>query len=204
MAINRQHVLKGLGALALLGGAYQLYRMYNGSRLKAILQSDTSSDDVSSSGSQSDNNVKAFLAMIRKCEGTDGANGYSMLFGGSTFSDYSHHPNKNICKSGYCSTAAGAYQILYSTWISVVLPRVSLPDFSPQSQDIAATVLLDYRGVLSDVQNGNFERAINGWSKGTGANKEWASLPNSPYGQPIKTMAFAKGVYQSAGGQVVA
>ncbi len=43
-------------------------------------------------------NQKAFLAMLRKCEGTDSVEGYRALFGwrpgnGKTFDSFAEHPN---------------------------------------------------------------------------------------------------------------
>lgn len=141
-------------------------------------------------------NVKAFLWMIRKCEGTANEKGYNTLFGYEYFSDMSKHPNKVICKGGYCSTAAGAYQILYKTWTTVILKRIALPDFSQKSQDLAAIELLKVRGAYEDVKAGRFESAVQKCAK------EWASLPGSPYGQPTRTLAQAKGYYKEAGGQL--
>lgn len=141
-------------------------------------------------------NLRAFLLMIRVGEGTSGENGYRTLFGGSLFSDYSKHPNKVITKGGYSSTAAGAYQFLYKTWEGV-RSKLGLPDFSPESQDLGAIELLRQRKVYDFVIQGKIEEAIN-----QGANKEWASLPNSPYGQPTKTMAQVINYYKQYGGSL--
>jgi muramidase (phage lysozyme) len=126
-------------------------------------------------------NVKAFLSLIRY---TEGAN-YNTLFGGDVFYDYKDHPRIKITKSlggrPITSTAAGAYQFLSRTWDGCA-KALSLPDFTPQSQDLAALYLVDRRGALNSVLTGNFKDAI------YGCNKEWASLPGSPYGQPTKTL----------------
>ena len=141
-------------------------------------------------------NVAAFLWMIRSCEGTANANGYRTLFGYEYFNDFSKHPNRAVTKGGYTSTAAGAYQILYKTWL-FVNTRVELPDFSPESQDIAAVELIRYRGALGDVMTGDIRSAIQK------CNKEWASLPGSPYGQPVRTLEQAIGYYTAAGGHIL-
>lgn len=145
-----------------------------------------------------DANVKAFLKVIRQAEGTDSSQGYHMLFGGETFQSLNDHPNKIVCKPSrgkkLCSTAAGAYQILYGTWIGVK-SRLKLTDFSESSQDLACQQLIAGRGALDDVKNGRFDIAIQK------CNKEWASLPGSPYGQPTKPMAYLKQIYTGQGGQ---
>ncbi len=138
-------------------------------------------------------NVQAFLRVIRRGEGTAGENGYRTLFGGGLFNGYADHPRQKISKSGYTSTAAGAYQFLSSTWDET--KRVmGLPDFSPASQDRGAVGRIVYRGALADVKAGRFEQAIKKVAR------EWASMPGSPYGQPVITMATAKSVYSAAGG----
>jgi lysozyme len=66
-------------------------------------------------------NLRAFLALIRWCEGTAGPDGYRTIVGGDKFDSFDDHPN--IKKSGrfangveWESTAAGAYQFLIRTW----------------------------------------------------------------------------------------
>lgn len=142
-----------------------------------------------------DNNAKAFLQAIRYAEGTAGANGYRMLFGGKLFSDYSKHPNVAVPFGKTTSTAAGAYQILYRTWLEAAA-SVGLTDFSPESQDLAALFLIERRGALEDVIAGNFADAIQK------CNREWASLPGSPYGQPTKTIAQLTSTYTANGGKI--
>lgn len=135
-------------------------------------------------------NISAFLWAIRCCEGTDSADGYRMLFGGELFEGFEDHPNILVEKSGYRSTAAGAYQILYKTWTTVIQPNIKLPDFSPESQDAAAVFLIKNRGAIQDIKEGRIEEAVNK------CNKEWASLPGSPYGQPVYEMEYFKRFYQ--------
>ncbi|MFX1803526.1 glycoside hydrolase family 104 protein [Paraburkholderia sp. A1RO-5] len=138
-------------------------------------------------------NVQAFLRMIRVGEGTSGPNGYTTLFGGGQFTDLSKHPNIAVTRNGYTSTAAGAYQILYGTWLEAQA-ALGLPDFSPASQDLAAAWLIKRRGALADVQNGAVDTAI------AKCNREWASLPGSPYGQPTVTLAQAETNFAAYGG----
>lgn len=137
--------------------------------------------------------IRAFLAVIRRGEGTGDAGGYNRLFGGGTFSSYAQHPNQLVVKSGYRSTAAGAYQFIKSTWDETAA-AMGLRDFSPASQDIGALGRLAYRGAIDDILKGNFEAAL----KKTG--KEWASLPFSPYGQPVISYQTALNVFKQNGG----
>lgn len=139
-------------------------------------------------------NVQALLRVIRTAEGTAGPNGYRTLFGGRTFDGFADHPRVTVRASGYTSTAAGAYQILASTW-DETKRIMNLPDFSPRSQDLAALGRLAARGALEDAKVGMFESAIRKIAR------EWASLPGSPYGQPTISWDRARTIYASAGGE---
>lgn len=141
-------------------------------------------------------NVQAMLRVIRTGEGTADAGGYNRLFGGGTFNGYADHPRQSIKKWGLISTAAGAYQILSSTWDETKL-LMRLPDFSPRSQDLAALGRIAARGALADVMAGRFTSAIRK------CNKEWASLPGSPYGQRTMQFGAALAIYTGSGGMQV-
>lgn len=140
-------------------------------------------------------NVRAFLAVIRRGEGTADAAGYSRLYGGGQFQGFADHPRRKVSAGGWTSTAAGAYQFLATTW-DETRAAMGLPDFSPASQDLAAVGRLAYRGALGDVVAGNFAAAI------AKCAREWASLPGSPYGQPTISMGTALATYEAAGGAV--
>lgn len=142
-------------------------------------------------------NVQAFLRVIRRGEGTAGEVGYKTIYGGSTFASFADHPRKKITKSGYTSTAAGAYQFLTSTWDETAR-IMGLRDFSPASQDLGAVGRIAARGAMDDVKAGRLEAAIKKCAN------EWASLPYSPYGQPVISMATASMVYTSNGGVLTA
>ena len=142
-------------------------------------------------------NLKAFLTMIQYSEGTYGKNAYRTLYGGQLFTGYSWHPNIAVTSSGITSTAAGAYQMLYSTWTTVA-QSLGLTDFSPLSQDRAAIELISRRGALEDVLAGRFEAAIDK------CRKEWASFPGAGYGQGERNIDLLAQVYQKAGGQMAA
>jgi muramidase (phage lysozyme) len=154
-----------------------------------------STDEVSAV--EPDTNVQAFLRMIRAGEGTDGPDGYRTMFGGSLFDSFADHPRRAITArlggKPITSTAAGAYQFLSGTW-DECRRALALPDFSPESQDRAAIFLIGRRRALDDVRAGRFEVAVQKCAK------EWASLPGSPYGQPVKTLAQARAVYENNGG----
>ena len=152
-------------------------------------------------GNVEEDNVAAFLWMIRVCEGTSGPTGYTTMFTGKQFSGFADHPRQAITAGvngkGLTSTAAGAYQFLSSTW-DACKKALSLPDFSPASQDKACILLLKQARALDAVKAGDFTNAI----KRT--NKIWASLPGSPYNQHPKDFGTALAYYKQGGGVQVA
>lgn len=167
-------------------------------------------DAMSMAGTDYSTNERAFLRTIRHAEGTSGANGYRTLFGGSLFSGWSDHPRRAVQFTDQAgrrlwTTAAGAYQFMavsplptggstrVDTW-DRIKRKLSLPDFSPASQDAAALELIREAGALADVRAGRFATAI---SKCRGI---WASLPGAGYSQPEKSLAELSRVYQQAGG----
>lgn len=130
--------------------------------------------------------VKAFLDLIARAEGTYGVgdNGYNILYGFGTFTNYAEHPNIRVTKGGLTSTAAGRYQFLKRTWDGLQ-NDLGLPDFSPNSQDIGAIELVRQKsGALNAILSGNVESAINK------VNKVWASFPGAGYtGQGTRSMS---------------
>lgn len=143
-------------------------------------------------------NVRAFLKMLRHGEGTSSDDGYRVIFGGERFSSFADHPRKKVTKpmgkQTLTSSAAGAYQFLERTWDGLV-KQYGFKDFSPGNQDLGAIALIAGRGALQDVIAGRFETAVRK------CNKEWASLPASPYGQPTVTMSKARALYLQYGGK---
>lgn len=142
-------------------------------------------------------NVQAMLKTIRVGEGTSDALGYYRLVGnksGAQFTDMSDHPRIIVDLGSIKSSAAGAYQFLIGTW-DWLANKYDLPDFSPHSQDLGALGLFVRRGALQDVVDGNLAAAI---SK---LNKEWASLPGSPYGQHTLTLAQEEVSFAKFGGR---
>lgn len=86
------------------------------------------------------NPKKYALDIIGKLESE---NRYNVINGGSYFHDFSKHPK--ICRrlaDGKCSTAAGRYQITFSTWNYYVKKMkqsgITIADFSPKAQDMVA------------------------------------------------------------------
>lgn len=147
-------------------------------------------------------NVDAFLDTIAACEGT--GNAYNALFGytpsnGKVFAnDYATHPN---IKSPFTqtdgvinySTAAGRYQIIFSTF-KRLQAKLGTSDFCPATQDLMANELIAEAGGMADVKDGNLQAAID---KCSGV---WASLPSSTYPQPKRSFFFAQNAYLAAGG----
>jgi muramidase (phage lysozyme) len=126
----------------------------------------------------------------------EGGISYNTLYGGGSFSG-NQHPNQAITAGSYTSTAAGRYQFLYSTWIEVK-NRLGLSDFGPENQDIAALDLINQRGQLGKLINGDFE----GMMQGLGC--AWAALPYATCGQqrrPLdQTMNYYNGALSVYGG----
>ncbi|WP_228895598.1 glycoside hydrolase family 104 protein [Acidovorax sp. Leaf73] len=166
-----------------------------------------SQDPIALIAALQDTNVQAFLRMLRHGEGTAGDDGYRVMFGGGhlvgldgqpgTADDFADHPRQAITRklggNPITSTAAGAYQFLSRTWDGLV-KQYGFADFSPMNQDLGAVALIKGRKALDDVIAGRFEDAVRK------CNREWASLPGSPYGQPVVTMARARQEYEAHGG----
>lgn len=140
-----------------------------------------------------DPRIKAMLDTIAKAEGTGAS--YNMQFGGGTFADMTAHPNDPVTRTmggkKITSTAAGRYQFLGRTWRGLE-SQLGLKDFSAQSQDLGAIELMRQRGMIDPILKGDISGAL------TKGNREWASLPGSPYGQPTKKAEELVTAYNSA------
>ncbi len=141
-------------------------------------------------------NVAAFLRVIREGESNQNQDAYNLYFGGEHFESFADHPRQTHTRGSLTSSAAGAYQFLSRTWDGLV-KQYHFPDFSPINQDCGAVALIAGRGALQSVLQGDLNAAIRV------VNKEWASLPESPYGQPVLTFARAREVFIGYGGQLV-
>jgi muramidase (phage lysozyme) len=136
-------------------------------------------------------NLLAFLRVIRYAEGTDSSDGYNIQFTGVRFGSFADHPRRVVCSyySGrqLCSSAAGAYQFLETTWDDVA-SSIGAGDFRPEWQDRAAIELIRRAGALDDVLSGRIEEAIGKVAP------VWASFPRwygdyyGEYGQSVVSM----------------
>lgn len=159
-------------------------------------------------------NLAAFQHMLAVSEGTDRAGGYATLYGSapgalSLMDSYDDHPallgwpgvplSPAQCEGAgiappCVSTAAGRYQINRPTW-RPIKQALGLIDFSPESQDAAASELLRRNGALELVELGRFDEAV---SK---VRKVWASLPGAGYpGQAENQLDALRQIYAAAGG----
>jgi muramidase (phage lysozyme) len=154
---------------------------------------------------QKTRNKAAFLAALRYAEGTTGDEGYRALFGwrrgnGKVFNDFSSHPKvyfdyTNLKGKTIKTSAAGAYQILYSTF-TTLSKKYGFSSFYPADQDEMALALISEKGALADVEAGRFAVAVRK------VRKIWASLPDSDVDQPTRTYAQVENAYLQAGGQI--
>lgn len=149
-------------------------------------------------------NIKAFLDTIAFAEGTPrygDKDGYNVMFGGETFSDYSDHPRKRISKKMgnvvITSTAAGRYQFLSRTWDAIVATYGFKGRFIPEAQDLAAIKLIKERKAYDDIIDGRFAQAV------AKCSNIWASFPGAGYGQPEKKLEVLEKAYRGFGGIVV-
>ncbi|HVW99539.1 MAG TPA: glycoside hydrolase family 104 protein [Candidatus Babeliaceae bacterium] len=143
-------------------------------------------------------NIQAFLLTIRRSEGTDGPDGYYTMFGGRKFDSFTDHPKKyftytDLSGKTIITSAAGAYQIIYSVW-TVLKTRLGLSDFSPESQDMAATELIAEAHALDSIIAGRLNEAI------YKVRTIWASLPGSNSHQPQHALQEIEQWYLEAGG----
>ena len=136
--------------------------------------------------------VQAFLAMIRDLET---GNRYDAVTGGIARANFLQHPNIYNPKTN--STSAGAYQFNRGTWGDEI-GRLGPKDFSPLSQDVAATDLLTHLGATSRLLSGDVDGAI------FAAGKRWDSLPvnynNTSVKGHARSLATAKAVLKRDGG----
>lgn len=147
-------------------------------------------------------NLQAFLNVIAWAEGTSGPKGYQTMFGYRYFSDFSDHPRQyfsftNSKGQTLKTSAAGRYQFLARTW-DALAQKLSLPDFSPESQDLACIELIRERGALADVKAGRVQTAIQKCAP------VWASLPGAGYSQPERKLNALMAEFQQQGGTLEA
>jgi len=130
---------------------------------------------------------RALLDTIAYTEGTAGScenDGYDTGFGYNCFASCASHPHTVWGNS----SAAGRYQFLDFTW-----DGLGKSDFGPRNQDIAAMDLVRRRGVTIPQDRPLDEEEFEAAMRKLGY--EWASLPFSPYGQPVKTLEDTRAHY---------
>jgi muramidase (phage lysozyme) len=140
-------------------------------------------------------NVQAFLRLIREGESSQEDRAYFMRWPGKTFDDLTKHPKIFEPGPNGPSSAAGAYQITWTTYNDFA-PRLGVDDFSRQTQDLIAVAIIHSENALLDVYEGRVVEAI---QKLGG---RWASLPSSTVGQPTVKLARLLEVYRAHGGTI--
>lgn len=138
-----QSTIIGLSTLALL---ILLWQGFGEHRSSSIKDTDYIPPLVMTGGNPY---IRALMRTISASEAQDSVDPYTLLYGGKHFSDLTRHPNQCITivsgsHQGECSTAAGRYQVLNSTWLEKVqqyhpkhsksLTGISY-SFEPQFQD---------------------------------------------------------------------
>lgn len=143
---------------------------------------------------------KALHDSLAFAEGTRGysKDGYNVMFSFRLASSCQSHPNQCIAFGSTCSTAAGRYQFLTTTWRSVASAR-NLQSFEPENQERGAAYLISTTRRVTVPQDRPMTAAeySNAMSK---LSYEWASLPPGRYGQPSKTQSQMRTMYCSVAG----
>jgi lysozyme len=105
------------------------------------------------------------------------------------------HPDRVIYSSRYASAAAGAYQFMPFTW-NMVIQRLGLTGFGPDSQDQGALYLIQRRGALHLADRGELTAEL-----AARLAPEWASFQtlagSSYYGQPVKRFEDLRRFYEA-------
>lgn len=155
----------------------------------------------------SDIRIRAMLDTLAWTEGT--GDDYGKVVNGTVISsplfpdlvgkknvsikDFRTHPDISVqVNAAIVSTAAGRYQFLKSTW-----DGLKMPDFTPHSQDVAAVKLMQRRGMITPLLEGDLRTAV---YKGA---PEWASLPTATggsyySGQPSHSIAEIEAKYRKS------
>lgn len=146
------------------------------------------------------NNLLAFLAVIRRAEGGTDSYDYDDLYGGGNFTSFVDHPYelgtwKGVRTSNGLTTAAGAYQITVTTWRDLG-GKKRFGSFDPAAQDAAALMLIERRGAKDAIQRGNFRHAM------SMLRNEWESFGKILDGVYPLTFAEAQRVFSNQGGEI--
>jgi muramidase (phage lysozyme) len=143
---------------------------------------------------------KALHDVIAWAEGTRGyaKDGYNVMFSFKLMSSCGSHPDQCIAFGSTCSTAAGRYQFLTSTWKGA-RNALNLSSFEPENQELAGQYLVKTVRHVTVPSSRPMTAAefSNAMSK---LSYEWASLPPGRYGQPSKTQSQMRSMYCSLAG----
>ena len=168
-------------------------------KVKSIVEKFLKAQKIVEEEEQMNKNLKAFLKVIAKAEGTiqipDSENGYKAVIGGMIFDNYARHPNHKIwiARLGKFSTAAGRYNILFRFW-KTYQKQLNLPDFGPESQDAIAIQLIKECNAFEDIEKGDFHAAI------AKCALCWPSLTVSGHGQNHYETDYLHQCFIEAGG----
>jgi muramidase (phage lysozyme) len=146
-------------------------------------------------------NLKAFLDVIAKSEGTfgKGDDGYNVMVGGRLFEDYSRHPHPKVWINSInnYSSASGRYQLLYRYWLVYLeklhLERCEGGSFGKIAQDLCAIQQIKERKALADIEAGRLASALEKVSN------IWASLPGGVQHQTTTVASLTKAFVDSGG-----
>jgi Muramidase (phage lambda lysozyme) len=140
----------------------------------------------------------ALLDQIARAESNSQPN---VIYGGTTFNDYSDHPRQYVPivsgpNQGLKSSGAGSFQFIAPTW-DIYKEKLNLPDFSPESQRIAAAELArdDYKkrtGRDLDVDLESDDPKIQ-QDIFRNLNKTWTSIPGGIEERPDSNWASVWG-----------
>lgn len=153
--------------------------------------------------------LQAFLRVVRAGESHPELDeAYRALYGwrpgnGKVFTSWTDHPRMAFMSSWGWTSAAGAYQAMcavpgkvktdtwgdFGKWCAT---QGHVPDFTPAGQDLfGAWCVVVRRKAMPALLARDLEHAMGL------CNREWASLPGSPYGQPLMTMDKARAVWST-------
>lgn len=137
-------------------------------------------------------NMRSYLDRLSAAEGTASKpnNGYSTLFGGGQFADFSDHPRQYFNHNGTRTSAAGRYQITAASWDDA-RKALGLKDFSPANQDLAAMWLAKRAGQLDNINLGYFNAADQGLDNVWTGLRQYTRGKNGKFNRGGKALDYA-------------
>ncbi len=136
----------------LLGGAFLVIAIafvWPRSQLRRSLLPVTKAGDIAPLAMEGgDPHLRALLRTISASESND-ASPYTILYGGTHVADLSHHPDRCLLittgpNKGKCTTAAGRYQFITSTW------EEKAPFYHPEPSGVLFWRHYSYEAVYQD------------------------------------------------------